>query len=765
MSHTYKEYKLWYDKPAKRFEEALPLGNGRLGAMVYGNPDMETINVNEDTIWSGGPMNRNNKDSYKNLDKIRKMLIEGSLEEAQELAQAGFSGTPDNMRFYQTAGDISIVTGHSKYDSYKRELDINKAVTRVEYICDSTKYIREMFISNPDNMFIMRFTCEGSSDISMKILLSRNVAVDEVYAADNETIALAYHRDIAFCNMLTCKAEGGEVYTLGCQLIIKHAKEVILYFNSMTSYREYDYVGRVYEALTSIKDKAYDELLSEHIKDYQSFFNRTTLSFSSDAKNDIPTDVRLSNLKDNTKNNTKDNTNKNNNNEKDNNIKDDDFDMQLLELHYHFGRYLLISSSRSGTMPANLQGIWNNSMSPPWGSKYTININIQMNYWFAEMLGLSELHMPLFDLFKVMHKQGIHTAKKMYNCKGFVAHHNTDIWGDCAPQDYWLPGTYWVLSGAWFCLHAFEHYEYTEDKYFLNDMFPVIKDACIFYLDFLSEDGEGNLVISPTASPENCYIHESGQKGYLSAGCTMDTQILTEFFNGYIKVSKTLSKGEELIKDIEYALDRMPKTRIAGDGSIAEWFKDYEEVELGHRHISHLFGLHPGILITPDETKELADAARKTLEKRLSHGGGHTGWSRAWIINFYAKLFDGDEAFNNAKQLLIHSTLPNLFDNHPPFQIDGNFGGTAGIANMLMQNRGNKIYLLPALPLQMPEGSLSGFRARNNISIDFMWKDYKVDEVTIVSDKKQEITIITGGRCIDLCLEKGDNRIILSKVV
>lgn len=732
-------YNLWYEEPAKKWEEALPLGNGRLGAMVYGRPDNEIVQVNEDSIWSGNAMQRNNKDSLVHLDEIRMLIKDGYLNEAQELALTAFSGTPENMRHYQTAGEINIVTGHREYINYKRELNLNTAITKVVYTHQNTEYEREIFCSAKDNMLVMHFTCKGEEKISFRALLYREA--DEVYAASNNTIALAYHKDIAFCNMLTACVTEGEVETSGCHLLVKDAKEVTLYFNSCTAFREKDYVKAVKNSLDAIKKENYNELKERHIKEYQLFFHSSSLSFSSDDltvdPNTVPTNKRLVA------------------------VSDGNCDRALIELYFHYGRYLLISSSRPGTMPANLQGIWNNSMTPPWGSKYTININIQMNYWFAEMLGLSDLHLPLFDLLKKMHKQGKITAKEMYNCRGFVAHHNTDIWGDCAPQDYWLPGTYWVLGGAWLCLHALEHYEFTEDVEFLKEMFPIISDACLFLLDFLSEDKNGNLVLSPTASPENCYKHPSGQVGYLSAGCTMDVQILTELFTGYQKASAILGEGMELAKETADALKRMPQTAIGSDGTIREWLEEYEEIELGHRHISHLFGLHPGTTITMDETPDLVAAAKKTLEKRLSHGGGHTGWSRAWIINFYAKLGEGDTALENVKQLLIHSTLPNLFDNHPPFQIDGNFGGTAGIANMLIQSRENKIYLLPALPALLSSGSLSGFKAKHNVSMSMTWKDQKITSLQLTSEKEQEIILVYQDKKVSIQLGKGENIISL----
>ena len=429
-------------------------------------------------------------------------------------------------------------------------------------------------------------------------------------------------------------------------------------------------------------------------------------------------------------------------------------DVGLAPLYFDFGRYLLISCSREGTLPATLQGIWNKDMLPPWDSKYTININLQMNYWLAENCNLSECHRPLFELIRKMVPNGRDTARRMYGCRGFMAHHNTDIWGDTVTQDHWLPGSYWVMGAAWLCTHQWTHYEYTKDVDFLRESFPIMREAALFFLDFLIEDG-GYLKTCPSVSPENTFILPSGERGSNTAGVTMDNQILRDLFGQCIEAAKVLGVEDELNEQIKAAREKLAPTRIGPKGNILEWQEDYEEAEPGHRHISHLFGLHPSEQITMDKTPELAKAARVTLERRLANGGGHTGWSRAWIINHYAKLWDGEEAYENLEQLFARSTLPNLFDNHPPFQIDGNFGATAAIGEMLVQSTAERIVLLPALPGAWKSGHVKGLCVKGDAEVDLYWKDGVLTRAVLRAKKDIRTNVRYGEKIREVSLRAG----------
>jgi len=728
-----------FDTPAAQWEEALPLGNGRMGAMVFGSPDRERIQLNEDSIWSGPYRDRNNPAAKEALPAIRRLLNEGRAGEAEELCLECFSGIPPAQRVYQTAGELHIDFspeggfGHpwsgtrggplmQNVGNYRRELNIAQALNMLSFEYKGAVYTRECFISAAAGLLILRFSAADvsgkpvSGKIAFRAGLDRGVFYDRKGSMEDAAF-IARDGDIPFCAMIKVVNRGGAQRSRGGFITVEEADEALLFADIRTGFREADYVSACIANINRASVQSWEQLLAEHSSEYRSWYNRMELELHGNED---------------------------------------------AQRYFNFCRYALISCSRPGALPANLQGLWNQHLDPPWGSDYTININTQMNYWAACMCNLAETEQPLFDLLERMYPNGKKTAEVMYGCRGFTAHHNTDIWGDTAPRDYWIPASYWAMGAAWLTLHLWEHYEYTCDKIFLEKYFYLLKEACVFFADLLipgkrtNEAGEPYLIVSPSSSPENSYRLNDDTVS-LCAGCEMDNQILRKLFQSAIRAAEIIGAKDFNAEQFRSLLERIPVPAIHSNGTIREWNEEYEKAEPGHRHLSHLWALWPGDAITADETPELAKAARATIERRLSASGGHTGWSRAWLVNFFARLKDGEAAMENLNAMFSHYTLPNFFNNGPPFQIDGNFGTLAGMTQMLVQSRVRykdgapvvTLDLLPAMPQSWASGRIKGARAKGNLELDFEWKEGRINALVIRNKGAAAVSVFLHGAGIE----------------
>jgi alpha-L-fucosidase 2 len=726
LAQSNSDLKLWYDEPASIWNEALPIGNGRLGAMVFGDPAVERLQLNEETIWAGSPNSNAHNKSIEALPKVRQLIFDGKFDEAQDLATRDIMSQTNDGMPYQTFGSVYIsFPEHQKYTNYYRDLNISDATAKVKYTVNGVEFTREIITAFSDQVIAVKLSASKPGQITCNVFMNSPIDKTVPSTEGNQIILSGVGTNfegvkgkVKFQGRLEAKNKGGEVSASNGILSINKADEVTLYISIATNFKNYqditeDEIAKSKSFLEKALPKSFDDIKKAHVAYYQKFFNRVSLDLGTNENAKKTTDVRIRDFK-------------------------KQFDPELASLYFQFGRYLLISSSQPGGQPANLQGIWNDMVTPPWDSKYTTNINAEMNYWPAEVTNLSEMHEPFIQMAKELSVTGAETAKMMYNASGWVLHHNTDIWRVTAPVDSAASGM-WPTGGAWVCQDLWERYLYTGDKKYLAEIYPIMKGAASFFLDFMIIDPNTKyLVVVPSSSPENTHAGGTG-KSTIASGVTMDNQLVFDLFTHVIEASKLVSPDADFTERVQEALNKMAPMKVGKHSQLQEWQDDWDDPKDNHRHVSHLYGLFPSNQISPVKTPELFEGAKQSLIYRTDES---TGWSMGWKVNLWARLLDGNHAYKliqdqlhlvTADQRKGGGTYPNMLDAHQPFQIDGNFGCTAGIAEMLMQSQEDAIHLLPALPTVWKNGSIKGLVTRGGFVIDMTWKNNKVSTLKVYS--------------------------------
>jgi alpha-L-fucosidase 2 len=734
--------KLWYRQPAHEWLGALPISSGRLAAMVYGSVASERIQVNEESLWLGAAQERANRRALTMLPVVRHLLKVGKAKEAEDVANLNMMGEPSRLKPYQPLGELRVdLEKHDTFTDYRRELDLDDGIVRVFYRIGETRYIREVFCCAPDQVLVVRLEAHGPDKLRGRVTLTREIDGNgEPASYDSITLRgrIDEGKGLNYHAIVRAVAEGGRIITDGAAIAIEGVTAVTILLAAATNFFGENPAAETDRSIAMAGNHPYALLRDKHhLLDHRRYSRRVELDLGdpNPELDALPTDERLQRIKEGAD------------------------DPGLIALYFHFGRYLLSSCSRPGSLPANLQGKWNESFKPEWNCDYHLNINFQMNYWPAEVCNLSDCHVAVFDLLEALRESGRRIARLHYGCRGFVAHHITDPWAFTAPGDRAGSGM-WPMGAAWLTRHLWEHFLFGRDMQFLRESaYPAMKEAATFYLDYLTDDGAGHLITGPSVSPENSYRAKDGSEGRLCMGPAMDIQIVRDLFTHCMAASQVLNIDPEFREQLGGALAKLPPHKIDKFGQLMEWQEEYEEIEIGHRHLSHLFAVFPSEQITPRQTPEFANAARASLLRRERFGAGKTGWSRAWMMNLYARLNDGEKARQQMMEMLKTHTCENLFDLHPPriFQIDGNLGATAGVAEMLLQSHGNEIALLPALPKSWSSGRFSGLRARGGAILGLEWKDGKPTTGTLRAavTADHRLRASTGSKVTSITDDKG----------